>query len=225
MSRPPKKSTTAAAAVPRKRHLLAMTDYRYASTIEAALEERWNVQRVSRTEEALWRLRSGGFDALLLGLRLDYESSEEVFKDVARAHPDIPVVVLMEPSLEAKAARALSLGAAGYVPAGEAMPLLLDPVLEQAVIAANFRRLQSRSLELEHKEQLRLLALAIRHEINNPLAGILGHAEMALRLPDLPPGLARRLSSIVKLTGLIRVLMEELETIHEGPSRLWQSAQ
>ncbi len=203
--------------------VLAMVDYRLAPTVEAVLEERWRVQRVNRTEEALWRLRSGAFATFLLSLHLSSQSSRETLEDVVRAHPEIPVVVVVEPGSEERAAWALSRGAAAYVPTGAALPLLLEPVLERALLSTRLRRVQSGALELEHKEQLRLLALAIRHEINNPLTGILGNAEIALKSGDLPPVLHRRLSNIVKLTEEIRALVQELEGVPEGPSRLWQS--
>ena len=217
MNRPQKAGTRAAAE---QRPVLVMTDYRHAATVGSLLENRWRVQRVSRTEEALWRLRSGDFVALILSLQLTHESSQETLKDVVHAYPEIPVVVLVEPGAEQKAAWALSHGAACYVATSAALPVLLEPVLEHALLAAHSRKVQSRALELERKDQLRLLALAIRHEVNNPLTGILGNAEIALKSPDLPPVLHRRLSNIVKLTEEIRALLQELETIPEGPSRL-----
>ncbi len=213
MSRSPKSETCA---------VLVMTDFRHGASVQSALGERWRLQRVNRTEEALWRLRSGRFAALILSLRPPHESNQETLEDVLRAYPETPVVVLVEPGAEAQAARALSRGASGYVVVGPALPVLLEAVLESALHSTHLRKMQSRALELEHRDQVSGLALAVRHEINNPLTGILGSAEMALKSPDLPSALRRRLLNIVKLTEEIRKILQELETIPEKPSRLWQ---
>lgn len=210
---------------PGVRSVLAMTDYRHGAEVEGALGDRWQFQRVHRTEEVLWRLRSGRFSAFILGLDLSEESSQDALEEVLRAQPEIPVVVLTQPGAEAEAAWALSRGAAGYVPAGPALSVLLEPVLEQALLWTRLRKAESQALELEFQEQVRALALSVRHEINNPLTGILGSAEMALKSPDLSPALVRRLTNIVKLTEEIRNLLQELETIPDKPSRLWQPAQ
>ena len=204
------------------RPVLAMSDFRQGMTIEDALRERWHVQRAHRAEEVLWRLRSGRYAALILALRPSDGYGLETLEEVLRAHPEAAVVVLVEPGAELQAARALSLGAAGYVPTGPTLPVFLEPVLEQALLSARLWKTQSQALHLESQDQLRALALSIRHELNNPLTGILGSAEMALKSPELPPSLARRFTNIVRLTEEIRALLQELETIPEKPSRLWQ---
>ena len=139
-----------------------------------------------------------------------------------RAHREAVVVVLVEPGAEPQAARALSLGAAGYVLTGPTLPVLLEPVLEQALLSTRLWKTQSQALQLESQDQLRALALGIRHELNNPLTGILGSAEMALKSPELPPPFARRFTNIVRLTEEIRELLQELETVPEKPFRLCQ---
>ncbi len=210
---------------PAARSVLMIADYRNGTAVEAALSERWRIQRVHRIEEAVWRLRSGRFAALILGLSLSEESGQVALEEVVRAYPEIPVVVLLEPGAEADAAWALSRGAAGYVPAGPALAVLLEPVLEQALLSTRLRKAESDARELEYRDQLRALALSIRHEINNPLTGILGSAEMALKTPELPPAMVRRLTNIVKLTEEIRSLLQELEAVPDKTSRLWQPAE
>ena len=204
------------------RRVLAMSDFRQGMTIENILSDRWHVQRAHRAEEVLWRLRSGRYAALILVLRPSDGYSLETLEEVLRVHPEAAVVVLVEPGAEPQAARALSLGAAGHVPTGPTLPVLLEPVLEQALLSARLWKTQSQALQLESQDQLRALALTIRHELNNPLTGILGSAEMALKSPGLASPLTRRLTNIVRLTEEIRGLLQELETVPEQPSRLWQ---
>ncbi len=52
----------------------------------------------------------------------------------------------------------------------------------------------------------------LRHELNNPLTGILGNAEMALACPDLPPQLERRLRNILLMAERIREVLRALES-------------
>lgn len=204
------------------RSVLAMTRYRHEGALQEALGARWRVQRVTRTEEVLWRLRSSAFAALILHVD---DSSQDTLEAVARHHPAVPVIALVEAGEEPLAAWALAHGAAGYVCVGPALSVLLDPVLDGALRAAHLRSMQSRALELEHREQLTALAQVVRHEINNPLTGILGSAEMALKSPELTADLRRRLANIVRLTEEIRSLLQQLEQIHENPARLLELAQ
>ena len=204
------------------RTVLAMTDFRHGMAIEETLGDRWHVQRAHGAEEVLWRLRSRRYAGVLFTLQSSQEQGLEALEEVLRAHPEAAVVVLVEPGAEPQAARALSLGAAGYVPTGAALPVLLEAVLEQALFSARLWKTQSQALELEYKDQLRALALTVRHEINNPLTGILGSAEMALKSSELPPSLVRRLTNIVRLAEEIRAQLQELEAAPEKLSRLWQ---
>jgi signal transduction histidine kinase len=51
----------------------------------------------------------------------------------------------------------------------------------------------------------------LRHEVNNPLTGILGNAELLLARPDtLPPGAAQRLETIAQLAVRLRETVRRL---------------
>lgn len=70
-------------------------------------------------------------------------------------------------------------------------------------------------IQAERTEALEQLALALRHEINNPLTGILGNAQLLLLTPDLPEGLRSRLETIEELTLRIRDIVRRLETVRD----------
>jgi signal transduction histidine kinase len=57
---------------------------------------------------------------------------------------------------------------------------------------------------------------ALRHELNNPLTGILGNAELLLARPDrLPPGATDRLKTIADLAVHLRETVRRLSNAWE----------
>jgi DNA-binding NarL/FixJ family response regulator len=66
-------------------------------------------------EEALRKTDAGGWDIVILDISLPGKSGLDVLKELRRAHPDLPVLVLSMHPEEQFAVRALRAGAAGYV--------------------------------------------------------------------------------------------------------------
>ena len=72
-----------------------------------------------------------------------------------------------------------------------------------------------RSLIIEREEQLAKmddLVAHVRHEINNPLTGILGQAQLLLR-EELSETARRRVETIEQLAGRIRDTVAELRNV------------
>lgn len=187
----------------RPRHLLVLVAPRHLAALRS-LGPSWCVHRAN-AEDAVRQLQPGGFTICLVDLSL--KGAGAVIQQVRRKCPQLPVVVIGRAGGEAAVADALRQGVAGFVPA-TALRVLLGPVLEQAIQP---RLVGSEGPGELIMDELRLLALALRHEINNPLTGILGNAEFALTAPDLSPVLERRLRNIVKLAEHIRDLLRQLE--------------
>ncbi|MBI3949126.1 MAG: GAF domain-containing protein [Acidobacteria bacterium] len=74
---------------------------------------------------------------------------------------------------------------------------------------------QEYMIQAERTEALEQLALAMRHEINNPLTGILGNIQLLLLTRDLPEDLQQRLETIEGLTLRIRDIMRRLEMVKD----------
>ncbi len=128
------------------------------------------------------------------------------------------------PGKEKEIALALEHGAAGYVLAGPGLEALLPAVLEHAFEGHQSRQLERRGRDLQHRNELRDVATALRHEINNPLTGILGNAEMGLAMPGLPEVLERRLRNVVRMAEQIRQVLQELEHFPDQRCRLLEHA-
>src|SRR5713101_1467680 len=133
-----------------------------------------------------------------------------------------PVVVIGGPGQESELASLVAAGAADFVErAGGCLPVALEMVerrLRQAQQAADAQQFA------EEKNALNGQAFGevLRHEMNNPLTGILGNAELLLaevrRKNDgrLPHGGQQRLETIaalaVRLRETVRRLSQECET-------------
>lgn len=70
-------------------------------------------------------------------------------------------------------------------------------------------------IQAERQEALEQLGLTMRHEINNPLTGILGNVQLLLLKEDLPDDVRQRLETVESLTLRIRDIMRRLETIKD----------
>lgn len=110
----------------------------------------------------------------------------------------LPFCLLIPAGAESQAATRLAAGTVDFILQAGDYHLLL-PVL--------LRRLHRRG-ESSHEEMARLL----RHELNNPLTGILGNAELLLAEAGARPEKTReRLATIIQLAVRLRDLVRDLE--------------
>ncbi len=82
-------------------------------------------------------------------------------------------------------------------------------------IAGNERDEQLRTLVAEHEARLTEIAdlvAHVRHEINNPLTGVIGQAQLLLR-EELSQSARRRVETIEHLAGRIRDTVAELRAV------------
>lgn len=133
-----------------------------------------------------------------------------------------PVVVIGGPGQELELASLVAAGAADFVErASDCLPLALEMVerrLRQAQQAADAQQFAEQKNALSGEA----FGEVLRHEMNNPLTGILGNAELLLaevrRKNDgrLPQGGQQRLETIaalaVRLRETVRRLSQECET-------------
>ena len=92
---------------------------------------------------------------------------------------------------------------------------------EQNVSAAGMtvEELQALLREKDVKlDEIADLVSRVRHEINNPLTGVIGQAQLLLRA-DLDPTVRSRVEKIEQLAGRIRDIVAELRDIQRTPSK------
>jgi signal transduction histidine kinase len=78
-----------------------------------------------------------------------------------------------------------------------------------------------RSLISEHEAKLAEIAdlvAHVRHEINNPLTGVIGQAQLLLR-EELSSVARRRVETIEQLAGRIRDIVAQLRNVQRPPGQ------
>ena len=82
-----------------------------------------------------------------------------------------------------------------------------------------------RSLIAEHEAKLTEVAdlvAHVRHEINNPLTGVIGQAQLLLR-EELSPAARKRVETIEQLAGRIRDTVAQLRDVQRPPQQQKQT--
>jgi signal transduction histidine kinase len=139
-----------------------------------------------------------------------------------------PVVVIAAPDQQSELAFLVETGAADFVErAGGCLPIALEMV-ERRLRHAQAARQGKQSGDSKSILSGEAFGEILRHELNNPLTGILGNAELLLaevrRKNDgrLPHGGQQRLETIaalaVRLRETVRRLSQECEVHHYPPS-------
>ena len=80
---------------------------------------------------------------------------------------------------------------------------------------SNLTEQQLRALIAEHEARLTEIAdlvAHVRHEINNPLTGVIGQSQLLLR-EELSPAARRRVETIEQLAGRIRDTVAQLREV------------
>ena len=154
------------------------------------------VVAVSRMQEAVAALKTRRMHAVVCDLRFFPKMYAAVARQSA-GDRTVPIIVLAPEGAEAQVAAALQQGAAGFlVKAGDygrVLPLVVERVAQV----------------LSSWEEVGQL---VRHEINNPLTGILGNAELILASDhELPDEVRSRVTTVVHLAVRLRDLVKSLE--------------
>jgi signal transduction histidine kinase len=161
----------------------------------------------SRLEQARERLRSFFPAAILLD-----DSAVASGLPLARAVEELsafaPVIVLAAPEHQAELAEMVAAGRVDVVVrSGDFSPVLLALIERQLRLAGEASGMLLPTSFLE----------SLRHEVNNPLTGILGNAEMLLaRREQLPAATAQRLETIAELALRVRESVRRLTWTWEG---------
>lgn len=128
-----------------------------------------------------------------------------------------PVVAAVSPENARELSVLVVAGTVDCVPEGEEFLDLAAALVERRLLAA--RRLLERVAEGDADESSDFGSL-LRHELNNPLTGILGNAEMLLhRRQPLPQDAVPRLETIADLAVRLRETVRRLSSAWESRHR------
>lgn len=174
---------------------------------------------VARTGlKGLSRLRQEPPDVILLDCTDADSASGTIFRWLQEKNHEVPVVILTGGNSGEVIAEVRRFGGARHVVRQGNYRGAVSAAVREAI--ARFRA-EQRLRKLERAAQGRAeagrpggTAGALRHEINNPLTGILGNAELILQAREhLPVDVVHRVETIVELAVRLRKLMRSTEGI------------
>jgi signal transduction histidine kinase len=138
---------------------------------------------------------------------------EKLEPTVASLTEHAPVVVVASAQHQEALAFLIGAGAVDLVARlGNFVPVTVGLVVRRAQIGE-----QLSSTVLSQRERSRDFGEMLRHEVNNPLTGILGNAEMLLKLrAELPPQVTARVETIAELAVRLRETIRRLSDCWEA---------
>jgi len=156
------------------------------------------------------------FDEAVLG-SAGSDTSGDVRAAVRELTQFAPVVAAVSPESAREIAVIVAAGAADCVPGDEDFLDLAAALIERRLLSA--RRLLER-VDGEEGDDIADFGSILRHELNNPLTGILGNAEMLLnRRQRLPQDALPRLEIIADLAVRLRETIRRLSGAWEARQR------
>jgi signal transduction histidine kinase len=209
--------------------------------LEKKLEqEGYHIVTVANGQAAIEKIRQTEFDLVLTDLKLQDITGLEVLEEVKKVFPDTIVVVLTGYGSMSSAIEAMSKGAYYYLNkpcSDEELKITIRRGLEKREAAQELRQKNLEILETNKKleetlNQLRVtqnqlvqaekmaslgqLLSGIAHEINNPLAGVMGYAQLLLKDPNLEEKVRQGLEKINKEANRINKIIQNLLLFTRG---------
>lgn len=180
--------------------------------------EALHLRPIARRAEA--RRSAAGISVFLLDQSGIEAASKQILKrTVERLVKVAPVIVVAAPEQQSELTALLNSGATDFVArTGNFVPAAVG-LVERRLQLARMGMVHS-SEEIKHARSANFAEI-LRHEVNNPLTGILGNAEMLLARRDgLPASAIERLETIahlaVRLRETVRRLSSAAELRHAG---------
>jgi PAS domain S-box-containing protein len=186
-----------------------------SDALTAAAEFERSVDVVCDADEALRRLQEIRFDLVVLERDLPATGGIDLLDRIRKDRPAVPVLVTTGTGDERVAVEAIQKGAADYIP-HEDLAAVLPRVVETVVA-----RMQSgRALEILKTDMIGIVS----HDLKNPVANVLGYADLLLAPgshPPLPAPLERAAQRIRKnCEFMLDLISDILDTVRIDAGRI-----
>ena len=207
----------------KSRILIVQDDIAFLDSLQKYLsEEGLNVEITNDSLKALDMLEKKQFDILVTDIRMPLFSGIDLIRSARESQPDLPVVILSGEGTLSEAIEAVNLHVFRYLQ----LPLKDNSVLKD-VVQDIFRMEQSHPLQDGSKQEEELLfyqriiseiyrlprfgniATGIAHNINSPLGGVIGYAQLAMMKNPQVKGLDMINQQAVKISQLLAGISEK----------------
>lgn len=174
-------------------------------------------ERVETAPDTEAALRDGEWDIVFSDWAMPQFSALEALAIFNESGLDLPFIIISGTIGEEVAVEALRSGAHDFFVKGKLA--LLAPAVERELREAALRRervqMQEQLMISDRMASVGVLAAGVAHEINNPLAAVVGNLDLALRtLSELEPDLAP--------SSALRRVLEEVRDAQEAAERIRQ---
>lgn len=137
----------------------------------------FDLECTNRLSPGLKRIGTGGINVILSDLSLPDSQGLDTFAKVHARAPSLPIVVLSSLDDEELAVKAVQEGAQDYLVKGRVDSNLLTRSIRYAI---ERKLTEEQLIQSEKLAGIGMLASGIAHEVNNPLTGIVGYAEILM---------------------------------------------
>jgi signal transduction histidine kinase len=185
--------------------------------------EGYEVETAPNGEDGLLKMQSGKFQVVLCDLNMPKLGGLEALEAIRKRDPDIEVIVMTGFATVETAVTAMKKGAYDFVQ----KPFRLDEILalvqkslEKSELRRTILELRETKMKLEQTQAQLIqseklagvgqLAGGIAHELNNPLSGVLGFAQLLLEEPTLTPQQRQDIETISAQTQRCRTIIQNL---------------
>lgn len=129
----------------------------------------------------------------------------------------IPIIMLTARNTTEDVVKGLSSGASDYI----SKPVNFQELLARIGTHVHLRNLEKESIKKEKLESILQMSVTIRHEINNPLTGILGMAELMMGDDDISPSKRIELATVihdqsVRIRNIVQKMSEITDPVLTG---------
>ncbi|MFO7996248.1 MAG: ATP-binding protein [Dehalococcoidia bacterium] len=173
----------------------------------------FDVQYADRLQAAIECLGQNGVEVVLLDLGLPDSQGLETLRKVYAQVSEMPIVVLTGLNDEMVGVQAINEGAQDYLIKGQVDTQLLRRTIRYAIerkqAEERERRLQIQISLSNRLASLGLMVEGIAHEINNPLASVMGFAQM-LAYEDIPENFREDVKTIEENARRVADIMTNL---------------
>lgn len=134
---------------------------------------------VSDAHDVFEQIESGEYDVVLLDIMMPKVSGMELLSKIRKEynHYDLPIIMVTAKDEALDIVEALKKGANDYL----TKPVSIDIAVARINTQAQMKELMEKNLSTEHMQTVTTLMRTLHHEINNPLAIVVGNLSLGAK--------------------------------------------